>query len=888
MAHFGTFSASRLHKMSLCSILLKAIKNILALPKKPTGKINKYICCSFYAPPRSKHNNKLAVFLATIINQLRMEHPGSKVIIGADINDMKINTLINLDPTLKQIVQGFTNKNGDKTLDVILTDCHELMQEPTILPPLQVDNGKAGVDSDHKGVQVLPRTNLASQRTQLRQKITVRPFPESQRANFSVHLQEERWTSIHSGLSSTEMVDTLEKKSKDMVDTFFPQKSVAVGPADLPYFREELRRLKRVRLRAYSRHGRQSHEYKQAKDIFDTKLQREAIKYREKIIQEVREGSRGSAYSAIRKLGNRPGECGKPEFWLPAYVEQQLSASQAAEKLADHFSEISQTVEPLDVDKLFPALRNAIVEGRNATSKPAVEQHTVYRKILKLKKPNSCVPGDIPRILVKDNPFEYAKPATTIFNQIIKTAEWPRQWVQEHITVIPKSKTNPPQNEDDLRNIAKTSWMSKLCEALIGDFLLPVIEPYIDPGQCGGFRGTSVTHYLVKLVDFIHRTLNHRTPHCAVLTSEDLSKAYNRGSHMLVVEDLHAMHTPKWLLAILCSYLTSRSMLLKYQNTVSSARELPGGFGQGVWLGGILFIIKFNGACLRPPIPRPISKNCSMQVKFVDDTSQAASINLKLSLMPDPVERPRPHNYHERAMMVLKPEEDIVTQELRRFSEFTTQNGFVINRKKCYTMVFSRSRKYDFPPEFSIQGQDILEEKKEATILGVILQSNLRWYSQVEQMIKKAAKAVWTLRRMKTLGVDKATLTQFWRSEGRVHLEYQAPLWHSSITVAQSRALARAQRVAMAAITGRWHPSHSQQLVELSLEPLDTRRSRLCRRFAERTATRSRHTDIFSLAMGDRVTRGATRGLYREPLCRTQSYYRSAVPYLTRLLNVRL
>ena len=43
------------------------------------------------------------------------------------------------------------------------------------------------------------------------------------------------------------------------------------------------------------------------------------------------------------------------------------------------------------------------------------------------------------------------------------------------------------------------------------------------------------------------------------------------------------------------------------------------------------------------------------------------------------------------------------------------------NRKKCYTMVFSRSRKYDFPPEFSIQGQDILEDKKEATILGVIL-----------------------------------------------------------------------------------------------------------------------------------------------------------------------
>ena len=81
---------------------------------------------------------------------------------------MKLDSLLNLDPTLKQIVQGFTNKNRDKTLDVILTDCHHLMQEPTILPPLQVDDGKVGVDSDYQGVQVLPRTNLASQGAALR------------------------------------------------------------------------------------------------------------------------------------------------------------------------------------------------------------------------------------------------------------------------------------------------------------------------------------------------------------------------------------------------------------------------------------------------------------------------------------------------------------------------------------------------------------------------------------------------------------------------------------------------------------------------------------------------------------------------------------------------
>ena len=216
--------------------------------------------------------------------------------------------------------------------------------------------------------------------------------------------------------------------------------------------------------------------------------------------------------------------------------------------------------------------------------------------------------------------------------------------------------------------------------------------------------------------------------------------------------------------------------------------------------------------------------------------------------------------------MVLKPEQNIVQQELDRFYQFTVDNKFIVSRQKCYTMVFSRSKKYSFPPEFTIDGSELLSEKKEATILGVKVSSTLCWDSQVQHMVAKALKAVWTLRRMKNLGVDTATLIQFWRTEGRVHLEYQAPLWHSSLTVAQSRSLARAQRVAMAAITGRWHSSHSEQLAELSLEPLDTRRTRLCRRFAKRTATRSRHMDMFSLeAAGVTVTtrragRGALQG----------------------------
>ena len=159
-------------------------------------------------------------------------------------------------------------------------------------------------------------------------------------------------------------------------------------------------------------------------------------------------------------------------------------------------------------------------------------------------------------------------------------------------------------------------------------------------------------------------------------------------------------------------------------------------------------------------------------------------------------------------------------------------------------MKFSRSRKYDSPTEFTIGNSGTLEVKTEHKILGVMVQSSLKWDSQCTEMVRKATNCTWVIRRMKSLGVRQSLLVEYWKSEGRVMLEYACPVWHSGLTVAQSRSLDRAQRVAMAAITGRWERSHSAQLRELGLERLELRRQQICKRFAERTAKDSRHQDI--------------------------------------------
>ena len=347
-------------------------------------------------------------------------------------------------------------------------------------------------------------------------------------------------------------------------------------------------------------------------------------------------------------------------------------------------------------------------------------------------------------------------------------------WKVEH--AIPLHKKETPQqvkNEDDVRTISKTNFLSKLLESLLGSWLLPIAEPYLDRGQCGGLSKSSINHYLIKLLDFIHTTVDQNTPHAVVLAALDLSKAYNRGDSM-VIQDLYDMHTPGWILALLCSYLSLRSLVLTYQKKTSSSQELPGGYGAGTWLGGFLFIIKFNRICLRPPIPRP-NGNMAIQLKFVDDSTKAASINLKKSLIPDPQTKPYPLNFHQRTQMVIDPYEDMLQIELNRFQKETSENNFITNKKKTFVMVFNPTRKYAFSPEFRLGDSNILQTTNTHKILGLKVQSDFGWGDQILQMTKKASKTIWLLRRMKQMGINEKTIVNYWKSEGRCHLEFCAP-----------------------------------------------------------------------------------------------------------------
>ena len=76
--------------------------------------MSKFLCVSFYSPPRSPYRNRLAEFLVDTVGRLRGEHPGARVIMGGDRNDLAVEVITNLDPTLKQSVKFKLTRRGTR------------------------------------------------------------------------------------------------------------------------------------------------------------------------------------------------------------------------------------------------------------------------------------------------------------------------------------------------------------------------------------------------------------------------------------------------------------------------------------------------------------------------------------------------------------------------------------------------------------------------------------------------------------------------------------------------------------------------------------------------------------------------------------------------------
>ena len=147
-----------------------------------------------------------------------------------------------------------------------------------------------------------------------------------------------------------------------------------------------------------------------------------------------------------------------------------------------------------------------------------------------------------------------------------------------------------------------------------------------------------------------------------------------------------------------------------------------------------------------------------------------------------------------------------------------------------------------------------------------------------------ATKKLWILVRFKSLGASPQQLLAVYQTRVRSVLEFAVPVFHSSLTVEQSRRIEMVQKKALAIIMASRYTSYDFALQYLSLERLDVRREKLCLSFALKCVNNPRHRNMFPTNDNYRPNMRNPKP-YKEYFCNTSRYYKSSIPYLARILN---
>ena len=865
--------------------------------KNPTGHIKSFIVCSFYIPPYSRKKTALIQHISLNYYMFKGLHPNAAFICGGDKNDLNIQLLLNINPSFRQLVTQPTYRLS--VLDVLVTDIGHYYQVPTIRPPVSPDNPATASPSDHRIAFAEPISASAPPVNRATNCHTTRPLPDSAMDDFAAWVQHESWEFVYNGVDSSDMVERFNFLVQLHLDMHCPTKTFKITNLDGKVSCPAVKQASRRKNREYLKHGN-SDRYKELKKEVKAKLKDATTKLLNKQTEQVAANS-NNWLRHVKRLAARPGDQPQSTFSLPQHVEDSLSALESSNRICEYFSSISQEYTPLTIETLPVHVRSKL--ANDPCNHPYLADHIVYDGLKKGKKTCS-VPGDIPKKLLSEFLPEFTAPVAAIYREAVATHTWPKSFKKEYH--LPINKVPQPKSEDDLRNLGLTPFLSKRLEWFLIQWIWPYIAPHIDLDQLGGLPGCSVEHYLILMLDFIHRSLdkNHKEPTAVLAGLVDFSKAFNRMDHNTIVTILADLNIPTCALRLIVSYLSHRKMCVRYNGAVSGEQDIPGGGPQGGLLTVILFNLQANKAgapCPIPsllvighagPEPNPQEAGplplCHIQEKmlkkkYVDDLTMLESINLKSALV-NITPFIGPPNLHEQPGLVLPPDLSILQHQLDDLLAFTDANKMKINLKKTKVMTFNNSKKYDFLPQLSFPNSEPLEVIYETRLLGLTISSNLSWKAHVDDITRRATGKLWVLVRFKELGGTCDQLLKVFQTRVRSTLEFAAPVFHSGLTQDQGRQIEMVQKKAFVLILGRRYTSYEAALLNLKQERLDTRRQTLSYKFALKCTQSNKHSHMFPPNPNFRENMRHPKP-FLEYNCHTSKYYNSPMPSLARLLN---
>ena len=281
--------------------------------------------------------------------------------------------------------------------------------------------------------------------------------------------------------------------------------------------------------------------------------------------------------------------------------------------------------------------------------------------------------------------------------------------------VTPIFKKGDPNNikldslAKNYRPVSVLPSVSKIFERIMQKQILTYIDKFLSPSMCGFRKGFNTQTALLSLIEKWKLVLDKKGYAGALLM--DLSKAFDTINHELLIAKLNAYGFSMNALKLVLDYLSNRWQRVKINTTFSSWSELLKGVPQGSVLGPLLFNLYLNDLFF--------NLTCDA-CNFADDTTPfVSSMNLD---------------------EVLEKLEQNVEICLNWFNE----NYMKMNPEKSHLLIAGNKEN----KEIIRVGNDTISETHDAKLLGVNIDSTLKFDAHIENTCKKANSKLTALSRM--------------------------------------------------------------------------------------------------------------------------------------------
>ena len=829
--------------------------------------IQRIVLGSIYVKPGSKKKTATLDHIAQTYNFLNVKYgKGLYWILAGDTNELRLDPILNLHPSLKSVVTKSTRDASQKILDNIITDLHMYYKTPDCLAPLDADEGSKGVPSDHNIVVMEPISAIENKPARITREIVVRPMKQSGIDLFGMWLKNHSWAEVLNEDDVDKKAEIFQNILLHKLDEYLPLVRRKISTADQPFCNPEIKRLKRIKSREYHKH-RKSVKWKELNVQYKRAIAKAKKSFYQKIVKDLKTSNTNQWYSKLKRLCS-------DEKTDDVQIEslKHLSVSEQAEAISDKFAKVSQEYKPIDKDEIK-------IPEYDKSSIPQFLPAQVVEKLRKLKVKKAVPPGDLPPVLLKTFAEDFSKPLTNIINAIVTSGVWPKLYKSEIVTPVPK--THPPKTVNDLRNISGLLTFNKIAEQLISDLMISDIMKKLDKKQFANQKGVSLQHYLISMIDKILKDTDKRSKNevnAILAVMVDWKEAFPRQDPTLGVKAFIDCGVRGSLIPLLMNYLQDRSMKVKWKGTLSNSRDLIGGSPQGSTFGIWQYLSQSNDNADSVPV--------DYRFKFVDDLTILEKINLLMVGLAS-------FNFHSSVSSEIPshnqfiPPQSLKMQDyLEKIASWTDEKQMLLNKKKTKAMIFNFSNEHQFTTSLKID-DEVLDIVEEAKLLGVIITNDLKWNSNTEYLVKRANSRMELLRRVAEFTTSTSDLKTIYVMYIRSILEQSCVVWHSSLSNQNSEDLERIQKSALKIILGTKYRSYKEALQQIDLESLKERREKLCLRFAEKCieSENPRINKIFTVKAKYHQMNTRKNNCFNVDFARTERSKTSAIPYMQRLLN---